>query len=56
MSKKLLIKQHNINFTGNLENTATIFFLLEEIKEATLDFSEETVLVPIVSHAKSTKD
>ena len=37
------IKQ--INFTGNLEQQATIFFIIEEAKEIVLDFSQETVKV-----------
>ena len=36
------IKQSN--FTGNLEN-AMIFFIIEEAKEAVLDFSKELVKV-----------
>ena len=32
------------NFTGNLENTM-IFFIIEEAKEAVLDFSKELVKV-----------
>ena len=28
-----------ISFTGNLEKSATIFFIIEEAKETTLDFS-----------------
>ena len=32
------------NFTGNLEN-AMIFFIIEEAKEAVLDFSKELVKV-----------
>ena len=34
-----------INFTGNLENQSTIFFIIEEAKETVLDFSEGTVKV-----------
>ena len=34
-----------INFTGNLEQQATIFFITEEAKETVLDFSQETVKV-----------
>ena len=34
-----------INFTGNLENNATIFFIIEEAKETVLDFSKGTVKV-----------
>ena len=34
-----------INFTGNLENQLTIFFIIEEVKESILDFSEATVKV-----------
>ena len=34
-----------INFTGNLEQQATIFFIIEEAKETVLDFSQGTVKV-----------
>ena len=34
-----------INFTGNLENNATIFFMIEEAKKTILDFSQGTVTV-----------
>ena len=34
-----------INFTGNLENYSTIFFITEEAKETVLDFSQGTVKV-----------
>ena len=34
-----------INFTGNLEHNAAIFFIIEEAKEAVLDFSKGTVKV-----------
>ena len=34
-----------INFTGNRENQRTIFFIIEEAKEAVLDFSQGTVKV-----------
>ena len=34
-----------INFTGNLENQSTIFFIIEEAKETVLDFSQGTVKV-----------
>ena len=34
-----------INFTGNLENNALIFFIIEEAKEEVLDFSQGTVEV-----------
>ena len=36
-----------INFTGNIDRArkATMFFIIEEVKEATLDFSQETVRV-----------
>ena len=34
-----------INFAGNLEQQATIFFLIEEAKETVLDFSKGTVQV-----------
>ena len=32
-----------MNFTGNLENQSTIFFLIEESKETGLDFSKGAV-------------
>ena len=34
-----------INITGNLENQSTIFFIIEEVKETVLDFSQGTVKV-----------
>ena len=34
-----------INFTGNLENTAVRFFIIEESKETVLDFSQGTVKI-----------
>ena len=34
-----------INFTRNLEQQATIFFIIEETKEAILDFSQRTAEV-----------
>ena len=34
-----------INFTGNLEQRATIFFIIEEAKGTVLDFSQKTVKV-----------
>ena len=34
-----------ISFTGNLEQQATIFFIIEEAKETVLEFSEGTVKV-----------
>ena len=34
-----------INFTGNLENQSTIFFIIEEAKETVLDLSQGTVKV-----------
>ena len=34
-----------INFTGNLEQQATIFFVTEEAKESILDFPQGTVKV-----------
>ena len=34
-----------INFTGNLEQQATIFFIIEEAKETVSDFSQGTVNV-----------
>ena len=32
-----------IDFTGNLEQQATIFFIIKETKETVLDFSQGTV-------------
>ena len=32
-----------INFTGNLEQQTTIFFIIEEAKETVSDFSQGTV-------------
>ena len=32
-----------INFTENLEQQATIFSIIEEVKETVLDFSQEAV-------------
>ena len=34
-----------IKFTGNLEQQATIFFVIQEAKETVLDFSQGTVKV-----------
>ena len=34
-----------INFDGNLENNATMFFIIEEAKETVLDFSKGTAKV-----------
>ena len=34
-----------INFTGNLEQQAAIFFIIKEAKETVLDFSQGTVKV-----------
>ena len=34
-----------INFTGYLENQSIIFFIIEEVKETILDFSQGTVKV-----------
>ena len=34
-----------INFTENLEQQATIFFIIEEAKETALDFSQGTVKI-----------
>ena len=34
-----------INFTGNIEQQATIFYINEEAKETVLDFSQGTVKV-----------
>ena len=38
---------HKINFTGNLDRSAkiTMFFIIEKVEEAILDFSQETVRV-----------
>ena len=33
------------NFTRDLENNFSIFFIIEEAKESILDFSQETVKV-----------
>ena len=33
------------NFNGNLTQEATIFFIIEEVKEAVLDFSQGAVKV-----------
>ena len=32
-----------INFTGNLDQQGTIFFIIKEVKETVLDFSQGTV-------------
>ena len=34
-----------INFTGNLEEQSAMFFIIEEAKQTTLDFSQGTVKV-----------
>ena len=34
-----------INFAGNLEQQATIFFIIEEAKETILEFSQRAVKV-----------
>ena len=34
-----------INFTGNIENDTSIFFITEKAKETILDFSKGTVKV-----------
>ena len=34
-----------INFTGNLENNVTIFFIIQEVKKTVLDFSKGAVKV-----------
>ena len=34
-----------INFTGNLHEQATMFFIIEEVKQTILDFSRRTVKV-----------
>ena len=34
-----------INFTGNLEEQSTTFFIIEEAKETVLDFSQRPVKV-----------
>ena len=36
---------HQINFTGNLAQDATMFFIIEEAKETVLDVSQGTVKV-----------
>ena len=36
---------HQINFTGNLEQQATRFFIIEEAKESLLKFSQGAVKV-----------
>ena len=42
----LIQKQYNkIKFAGNLEEVASIFFILEEVKEIILDFSKRTETV-----------
>ena len=33
------------NFTGNLRNEATVFFIIKKVKEIILDFSQETLKV-----------
>ena len=38
-------EKKKINFTGNLEQQGTIFFITEETKETFLDFSQGTVKV-----------
>ena len=35
--------RQQINFNGNLKKNATLFFIIEEAKEADLDFSQGTV-------------
>ena len=37
--------KQQINFTGNLENNALIFFIIEEANETVLDFSQGTIKV-----------
>ena len=37
--------REQINFTGNVENQSTIFFIIEQAKEAFLDFLQGTVKV-----------
>ena len=32
-----------INFTGNLENSSSVFFIIEEVKENVLNFLQGTV-------------
>ena len=34
-----------INFAGNIEQQATIFFIIEKVKETVLDFSQGTAKV-----------
>ena len=36
---------HQINFSGNLEEQSTIFFIIEEAKETVLDFSQGTLKI-----------
>ena len=48
LSKQWTLDAHpkamqQINFAGNLEDTATIFSIIEEANETFLDFSKETV-------------
>ena len=40
-----MLIQRQFNLTGNLKEEATIFFILKEVKETILFFSEETVRV-----------
>ena len=37
--------KQQINFTGNLQQQATLFFIIEEAKERVLEFSQGTVKV-----------
>ena len=34
-----------VNYTGNLQNQSTIFFIIEEAKKTVLNFSQGTVKV-----------
>ena len=48
LSKQQALDAHQkaiqqINFTGNLVQQATIFFIIEEAKDLDLDFSQGTV-------------
>ena len=43
--QRALDADSKINFIGNLERQATIFFIIEEAKENVVGFSQETVKV-----------
>ena len=36
---------HQVNFTGNLNLNVAVFFIIKEVKETILDFSEGTARV-----------